>query len=102
MRPRPSRGSIAWGVAGCRGSPRQIRSGAERSGSDSRHTLGHTRLGNEGGRMPYDLSLDRRGLLGAGLALSAAAVLPARAAEVTPRIRRLAPGLDRIVDANAQ
>lgn len=51
--------------------------------------------------MPHDLSLDRRTMLGAGLALSAAAVLPARAAEVTPRIRRLAPGLDRIVDANA-
>lgn len=51
--------------------------------------------------MPYDLTLDRRALLGAGLALSAAAVLPVRAAEVTPRIRRLAPGLDRIVDANA-
>jgi len=51
--------------------------------------------------MAHDFSLDRRGLLGAGLALSAVAVLPARAAEVTPRIRRLAPGLDRIVDANA-
>jgi gluconolactonase len=51
--------------------------------------------------VPYDLLLDRRRLLGAGLALSATAVLPARAAEVTPRIRRLAPGLDRIVDANA-
>jgi len=51
--------------------------------------------------MPQDFSFDRRALLGAGLALSAATVLPARAAEVTPRIRRLAPGLDRIVDANA-
>ena len=51
--------------------------------------------------MTPDLSLSRRGVLGAGLALSAAAALPARAAEVTPRIRRLAPGLDRILDANA-
>jgi gluconolactonase len=51
--------------------------------------------------MPQDLSLDRRSLLGAGLALSAAAALPVRAAEVTPRIRRLAPGLDRILDADA-
>jgi gluconolactonase len=51
--------------------------------------------------MPHNLSLDRRGLLGAGLALTAATVLPAHAAEVTPRIRRLAPGLDRIVDVNA-
>ncbi|HEY6816978.1 MAG TPA: SMP-30/gluconolactonase/LRE family protein [Croceibacterium sp.] len=51
--------------------------------------------------MPHDFSLDRRSLLGVGLALSTTAVLPARAAEVTPRIRRLAPGLDRIVDVNA-
>lgn len=51
--------------------------------------------------MPFDISLSRRGLIGASLALSAAAALPLRAAEVTPRIRRLAPGLDRILDANA-
>lgn len=52
--------------------------------------------------MPYDFSLDRRGLLGAGFALSAVAVLPSCAAEAAqPRIRRLAPGLDRIVDADA-
>jgi gluconolactonase len=51
--------------------------------------------------MTHQLSLDRRRLLGAGLALSAAAALPVRAAEVVPRIRRLAPELDRIVDANA-
>jgi len=51
--------------------------------------------------MTREPALDRRGLLGAGLALAAVAALPARAAEVTPRIRRLAPGLDRILDANA-
>jgi gluconolactonase len=51
--------------------------------------------------MPHDFSLDRRAVLAGGLALSMAAALPVRAAEVTPRIRRIAPGLDRIVDANA-
>jgi gluconolactonase len=51
--------------------------------------------------MTRDLSLSRRSLLGAGLALSAAAALPVRAAEVVPRIRRLAPGLARIIDADA-
>lgn len=48
-----------------------------------------------------DFSLDRRSLIAAGLAFSAAAALPGRAAEVAPRIRRLAPGLDRILDADA-
>lgn len=43
------------------------------------------------------MELRRRELLGLGLALAAAPGL-ARAAEVTPRIRRLAPGLDRILD----
>ena len=51
--------------------------------------------------MPFDLSLSRRGLIGAALALSAAAALPLRAADVPPLIRRLAPGLDRILDADA-
>jgi gluconolactonase len=51
--------------------------------------------------MPHNVSPDRRSLLGAGLAISATAILPARDAEVTPRIRRLAPGLDRILDADA-
>jgi len=50
--------------------------------------------------MPFDLSLNRRSLLGAGLALSTTAILPVRAADVNPRIRRLAPGLDRILDTN--
>lgn len=48
-----------------------------------------------------DLLFNRRTVLGAGLALSFVAALPVRAAEVTPRIRRLAPGLDRILDADA-
>jgi gluconolactonase len=51
--------------------------------------------------MTHDMSIDRRSLLGAGLALSAAAALPARGAEVITRIKRLASGLDRILDANA-
>ena len=45
-------------------------------------------------------SLTRRSVIGGGLALSAASVFPLRAADVTPRIRRLAPGLDKILDAN--
>jgi len=40
--------------------------------------------------------LRRRELLGLGLALAIPGI--ARAAEVTPRIRKLAPGLDRILD----
>lgn len=42
----------------------------------------------------------RRTVLGAGLALTAAPLL-AQAAPVVPRIRRLAPGLDRILDPAA-
>ena len=43
------------------------------------------------------MELRRRELLGLGLALTVAPGI-ARAAEVTPRIRKLAPGLDRILD----
>ena len=51
--------------------------------------------------MPHDLMSSRRGVLGAGLALSVATAFPARAADVVARIKRLAPGLDRILDASA-
>jgi gluconolactonase len=50
--------------------------------------------------MTHGPRLDRRGVIVGGLALSAAAALPVRAAEVVPRIKRLAPGLDRVLDAS--